>query len=300
MAQTGNSLEEKANQTKGVADVISDAIGDISKGAGEQASNISASSEKIVNMRENIDVIIGSVDKLSDTSADMQLSGKEASDIMVALSASSDKTTDAFRKIAEQIRKTNEYVEKIQEAVDLIASIASQTNLLSLNASIEAARAGEAGKGFAVVATEIQKLSEQTNSSAKIIDDIIATLSDESMKTVESINDVTLMIEDQKRKVDETKEKFSVVSDGIKMTGEEMQDVLKQADTCSKLGIHVVDLMMNLSAIAQENAASTEQTNMSMNKLNDATVSLAQTAQELKHLSDTLYQDLSFFDLDDK
>ncbi len=300
LAQTGNSLEEKANQTKGAADVISDAIGDISKGAGEQASNITTSSEKIVNMRENIDVIIGSVDKLSDTAAEMQGSGKEASNIMVALSDSSEKTTDAFRKIAEQIRKTNEYVEKIQEAVDLIASIASQTNLLSLNASIEAARAGEAGKGFAVVATEIQKLSEQTNSSAKIIDDIIATLSDESTRTVESINDVTLMIEDQKRKVDETKEKFATVSDGIKVTGEEMQDVLKQADTCSKLGIHVVDLMMNLSAIAEENAASTEQTNMSMNNLNDATVALAQTAQELKHLSDTLYQDLSFFDLDNK
>lgn len=300
LAQTGNALEEKANQTKGAADVISDAIGEISKGAGAQSADINDSSAKIVNMREDIDVIIGSVDRLSDTSTEMQVSGKDASDIMAALSASSDKTTDAFTKIAEQIRKTNEYVEKIQEAVDLIASIASQTNLLSLNASIEAARAGEAGKGFAVVATEIQKLSEQTNSSAKIINDIIATLSDESTRTVESINDVTLMIEDQKRKVDETKEKFMAVSDGIQVTGEEMQDVLRQADDCRKLGTHVVDLMMNLSAIAEENAASTEQTNMSMNKLNDATVSLAQTAQELKHLSEVLHQDLSFFDLDGK
>ena len=108
------------------------------------------------------------------------------------------------------------------------------------------------------------------------------------------------MIEEQKRKVDETKEKFMAVSEGIQVTGEEMQDVLKQADDCRRIGTHVVDLMMNLSAIAEENAASTEQTNMSMNKLNDATISLAQTAQELKNLSDVLYQDLSFFDLNDK
>lgn len=298
LAKTGNSLEEKANQTKGVADTISGAIGDISKGAGEQAADITDSSTKVVSMGENINVIIDSVGKLSETSKDMQTSGIEASGIMAALSDSSNKTTVAFRNIAEQIRKTNEYVEKIQEAVNLIASIASQTNLLSLNASIEAARAGEAGRGFAVVATEIQKLSEQTNSSAKIIDDIIVTLSEESMKTVESINDVTLMIEEQKNKVDETKERFAAVSDGISITGTEMMDVLKQADDCSKMGAHVVDLMMNLSAIAEENAASTEQTNMSMNKLNEATVSLAQTAQELKQLSDGLYKELSFFNLE--
>ena len=300
LAQTGTVLEEKANQTNEVADVMNNAIGDISKGAVAQASDISISSEKVINMKENIGIIIDSVNKLSETAAQMQVRGGEASDIMAALSVSSDKTTDAFGKIAEQIRKTNEYVEKIQEAVDLIASIASQTNLLSLNASIEAARAGEAGRGFAVVATEIQKLSEQTNSSAKIINDIIATLSDESMKTVESINDVTLMIEDQKRKVDETKEKFSTVNDGIQAAGVEMKDVLGQADTCNNLGNHVADLMINLSSIAEENAASTEQTNMSMNKLNDATVALAKTAQELTQLSDTLYQDLSFFDLESK
>lgn len=297
LADTGQALEEQATLTQNAAHVISDALSDISRGAGSQASDITDSSAKVVNMRENIDVIIQSVDKLSETSNDMQVSGQAASSIMIALSDSNNKTTEAFHKIAEQIRKTNEYVEKIQEAVNLIASIASQTNLLSLNASIEAARAGEAGKGFAVVATEIQKLSEQTNSSAKIIDDIILTLSEESMKTVDSINEVTLMIEEQKDKVDETKQKFSVVSDGISMSDAEMKDVLNKADTCSKIGSHLVDLMVNLSSIAEENAASTEQTNISMTELNEATTSLAKTAQELKQLSASLHQELSFFDI---
>ncbi|MDD5901251.1 MAG: HAMP domain-containing methyl-accepting chemotaxis protein [Lachnospiraceae bacterium] len=298
LAESGIALEEKANCTKGAADVISVALDGISKGAGEQAVDIENSSLQIVRMQENINEIIESVDRLSVTANDMDKKGDEANGIMILLSQSSEKTTEAFGKIAEQIRKTNDSVEKIQEAINLIASIADQTNLLSLNASIEAARAGEAGRGFAVVASEIQKLAEQTNSSAGIIDDIIVMLSNESLETVKSINEVIAMIDDQKEKVDETKMKFSSVSEGIDSTEQEMQGVLQQASTCSKAGEQMVDLMTNLSSIAEENAASTEQTTASMAELNNATVSLAETAQELKRLSNMLNEDLNYFRID--
>lgn len=299
LADSGNTLEERANKTKEAADVISSALTEISKGAGEQAIDISDSSEQVVNMRENINEIMVSMDRLSVTANEMNEKGDEAKDIMLQLNKSSDKTTEAFERIAQQVKKTDESVVKIQEAVNIIASIAQQTNLLSLNASIEAARAGEAGRGFAVVAGEIQKLAEQTNASAGIVDEIIELLSEESKLTVESINEVTAMIEDQKVKVDETKMKFDAVSDGIADTEDEMKGVLQQASTCGSAGEHVVDLMANLSAIAEENAASTEQTNASMNELNDATVSLAETAQELKRLSNALITDLNYFSIEE-
>ena len=90
--------------------------------------------------------------------------------------------------------QTNESAAKIQEVTSLISSIAEETNLLSLNASIEAARAGEAGRGFAVVAEEIGKLAEQSNQSAKQIEDIIAQLvadSSRSVKTMEAVREIT-------------------------------------------------------------------------------------------------------------
>ncbi len=123
-------------------------------------------------------------------------------------------------------------------------------------------------------------------------------LSNESLETVKSINEVIAMIDDQKAKMDETKTRFSSVSEGIDSTEKEMQGVLQQASTCSKAGEQMVDLMTNLSSIAEENAASTEQTTTSMMELNDATVSLAETAQELKRLSDVLKVDLNYFSME--
>ena len=298
LAETGHALESKANRTKGAAEVISTALDEIAKGAAVQAGDISDSSQQASRMQENMIQITASVENLSETSKGMSEKGTEATQIVQELSRASNRTADAFVKISDQIHQTNASVVKIQEVVNLIAEIASQTNLLSLNASIEAARAGEAGRGFAVVASEIQKLAEQTNSSAKIIDDIILSLSKESLQTVQSINEVTDIILNQKKRLDETKERFGIVEEGIKSTTAKMNTVLEQAVACDSAGAQVVNLMTSLSAIAEENAATTEQTNTSMNELHDATASLARTAMELKKLSIAVTDNLNYFSIE--
>lgn len=295
LAKSGGLLEDKANKTKTAAGVINAALDEISHGASAQAEDISSSSLQVSNMQENMVLITEEVSTLSAVSKDMSEDGRAVTKIVQELSSTTNMTMEAFHKISDQIYKTNASVIKIQEVVNLIAEIASQTNLLSLNASIEAARAGEAGRGFAVVASEIQKLAEQTNSSAKIIDEIILSLSEESRQTVQSINEVTNIVVDQKEKLDETKVKFNTVEVGVDSTYNGMKNVLRQVDVCGNAGKKVVDLMTNLSAVAQENAASTQQTTASMNELNDATASLAKTAQELKKLSIVVNDNLNYF-----
>ncbi|MBP3609054.1 MAG: methyl-accepting chemotaxis protein [Lachnospiraceae bacterium] len=295
LAETGEVLDEKANVTQNAAKVMNNALADISKGAGTQAADIEASSREIRNMCDNMSQIIRSVDVLSRSSDDMRLNGNEATSIIKELSANSTQTTEAFSNISEQIKKTNDSVIKIQEVVNLIAQIAAQTNLLSLNASIEAARAGEAGRGFAVVASEIQKLAEQTNSSAKIIDQIIMTLSEESKEAVSAMNEMTCIIAEQKTKLDETCAKFVMVSDGIEDTTDGMQEVLRQADKGNKTGKTVSDLIISLSVVAEENAAAAEDTKASMEGLNEATISLAATAQKLNRLSMIAKQNLQYY-----
>lgn len=295
LAASGSELENEANRTKGAAETISSALDEVTKGAGSQAEDISSSSMQVSNMQANMLQITDSVNHLSVTSKDVEEKGAQATKIIGELSKSSDITTNAFKKIAEQIYKTDESVIKIQEIIHLIADIADRTNLLSLNASIEAARAGDVGKGFAVVASEIQKLAEQINSSAKIIDETILSLSEESHQTVQAINEVTNITGNQKDKLDETRTKFHTVENGILSVADEMKTVLRQADICEKTGGHVAELMTSLSAIAEENVAITHQTSDSMNELNDATISLAKTALELKHLSLEVNENLNYF-----
>ena len=295
LADSGITLEESANKTQSVASEISQTIDEISKGAGAQARDIETSSQKMVDIRTNISQILDSVSTLSEKSNDMSESGKEANTNMSNLTKSSDLTTEAFTKIVSQVKKTDASVGEIQDAVSMITSVANQINLLSLNASIEAARAGEAGKGFAVVASEISKLADQTNQSTSIIEGIINGLTEESNRTVETINEVTDLIDSQKQSIDTTSNMFENVSEGIDFTKDAVVDVLDQAKSCDDHSGDIVDLMTNLSAISEENAASAETTATSMSELNRETQKLAETSAELKELADTLKEDLKFF-----
>lgn len=282
----------------------------------QTTTGIAASTEQISNSANlQIDQVRGSLEIFNDLNDKIVDSEDRVVQTMENIRDLKSKNDDGIKAIEQLAKKFGENIEStkvasegvtqlahksssIGEIIESIGQIAKQTNLLALNAAIEAARAGEAGKGFAVVASEIQKLAEQTNSSAKIIDEIILSLSEESRQTVQSINEVTDIIGSQKEKLDETKTKFNTVETGICSTSNGMQDVLLQVDVCAKAGKKVVDLMTNLSAIAEENAASTQQTNASMNELNDATASLARTAMELKKLSIVVNDNLNYFSME--
>ena len=121
-----------------------------------------------------------------------------AGDKLAEVRESNKKVTEVTEQIKTSILETSESADDIRQAADVITDIASQTNLLSLNASIEAARAGEAGRGFAVVASEISQLAEQSNQAAVEIRGIINELIDNSNRSVEDIQSAKDITEDRK------------------------------------------------------------------------------------------------------
>ncbi len=291
----GNSLESMASQTSNTADEISSAVEDISKGAISMAEDIETATVQINNIGIIIEKIVESVKNLEYVSDNMHAADMASSRIIQELSKSNDKTTEAIKKIETSVKTTNESVTRIQEAVNLIASIASETSLLALNASIEAARAGEAGRGFAVVATQISKLSEDSNQSAKTIENIIQQLAADSEASVKIMNEVDAIVTEQQKKLNETKEKFKDVSIGIEDSMKETNVINGQTSECDSNRSVVVDIISSLSAVSQENAASTEETTASMEELNATINLLAQQARDLKEIANSLDEEVAFF-----
>ena len=294
---SGNSLDEMAGQSSAAADEISRAVEEISKGAVSQAEEIETASQEIATMGEVIESIVHNVGNLTNASQNMTAAGNASSMTMQELSASNDRTTAAIARIGEQIRMTNASIEKIGAAATLITSIADQTSLLSLNASIESARAGEAGRGFAVVAGEIQKLAVQADEAAAEIQQIIDTLLTESEQTMIVMQEAEGLVAEQQQKLNDTKSRFNEVSDGISVSREGTSVIRGNASSCDHARAQVVDVISNLSAISQENAASAEETTASMEELNATINMLAEAAGNLKVLSEQLNEEMNFFQM---
>lgn len=293
--KSSNSMESMASQTSTAANEISHAVGDITRGAVTQAEDIESATAEVTAIGSMIEKIVNGVQELDEISMSMKEADNESRQIINELGIYNDRTLDAFRKIDVSVHTTNESVEKIRDFIDMITEIASEINMLSLNANIEAARAGEAGRGFAVVASQISKLSENTDNAAREIRDIISRLTADSGASVEIMEEVGEIIAQQKKKLEETQGKFADVSRGIEASIMETKEIYEQTRECDEARVKVVGVIQDLSAVAEENTASIEGTNASMQELNATIGLLADMAKDLKEIADELECDVAFF-----
>lgn len=292
---TSRQLDDTAKSTASTAQDISMAVDGIAEGATSQAEEVDTATHNIVEIGNEISAIAEKAANLDEASTQMKQASQTASENVSLLTQYSRDMVGAIESINQQVLATNTSAQDIRQAVLAISDIASQTNLLSLNASIEAARAGEQGKGFAVVASEISNLAAQSNASSKEIEGIVTKLAQESEKSVEVMNHVKEMIDTQQKMLSDTAAQFFKVDEGIDLSRTEAQSIRERSASCNDSKEGIVDGMSNLSAISEENAASTQETTASMEMLSHTIDSLAEESQTVHDLVIQLQEKMSFW-----
>lgn len=293
--QTSHRLDNDAETIFNAVKQVDQAVQEMADGAMSQADETQKATENIVLMGSMIEESSVEMEELNKTAEGMYSSSEMAAKTLDVMDEVNRKAQSAIGLIYEQTNTTNESAVKIKAATTLITSIAEETNLLSLNAAIEAARAGEQGRGFAVVAEQIQKLAEESNESAKQIGQIIELLMNDSEKAVQTMGEVKQIMEDQNENVGMTRDQFAEMHSGIDKTIEGIRVIAEKMEKIDTTRVNVVDIVQNLTSIAQENAAGTEETSASVTEVGEHMSRIARNAGELRAIADGLQKEMEVF-----
>lgn len=309
MSETIGKVKEVAGKLAGnVSDVT-----ELSKSSACRAKQITLSMEELseaaVGMTENVQSINGqmqeidscvneiseNVDVLFGSSEHILQTNQEANHNMGIIMESSKQSVAAVNDIAEQVKQTNASIAEIDRAVELILSISGQTRLLSLNASIEAARAGELGKGFAVVAQEIGSLSQQSAKGAEMIKNLAGTITGQSEKSVNLADSVHSLILQEQENVSKTQQKYKELSEDIDRSVTMIRSIAEKTGNLAVYKEKIVENVQDLSAVSEENAASSEEVNANVCEILSEVQMVNENCERMNEMASLLKTSVAYF-----
>ncbi len=295
LAEFKDDFQQKFETINNSISNVNVAVDEIANGATSQADETQKVNSQINDMGDAITKTSQNVDSLTQSTEQMKEHNEQLDTTIQELMAISDRNKESLAAVYNQTNETNQSVMHIGNAVDMITDIAGQTNLLSLNASIEAARAGEYGKGFAVVADQIRQLADQSANTAKEIGEIVAELIENSNTSVETMGVVRQEMTGQYEKLNTTKDIFEQLNEEVNNVVTAIESISTEVESLDKLKGEVLGSAESLAAIAQENAASTEETSASMVELGEIVNDCNTKTQQLVDIADSMEENVHKF-----
>lgn len=288
-------LSETASSTLDAAREMSSAVETITQTTVDQAEESKDISLNMQHMEQMLENSMQEVNVVQEISTEMHQLSTDTSAILTQLEKCNEKSKQAIAVIYEQTNVTNTSAQDIKVATGFITSIAEETSLLALNASIEAARAGEQGKGFAVVASEIQKLAEQSNASARQIEEIVTSLLEKTGNTVTVMEEVKDIMAVQSNKVNDTQVIFSKLEDNIARSADKIERVSRLTMQIDGLKHSIMEIVGKFAESAESNAAVAEETSAMTAQVANEFEKVSELANELRELAAQLDENMTFF-----
>lgn len=280
VARGTTQQSEAVNKTASSVEEMARAINGVAQGAQEQATAAAKASTITGQLSSAIQQVAGNAESVVRESDNAASAAKEGTTTVKDTLTGMERIKEKVDISAQKVQEMGSRSDQIGDIITIIEDIASQTNLLALNAAIEAARAGEAGKGFAVVADEVRKLAERSSSSTKEIGSLIKAIQKTVNEAVTAMADGAKEVEAGVIMAGKAGEALAAIQQAAQAVNEQAEQAAAAAEQMSASANELVSAVDSVSAVVEENTAATEQMAASSSEVTQAIESIASVSEE--------------------
>jgi len=304
VSSTASGVAASSEEMAATSEEAGRAVGEIAASVSEVATGAQSQVSKIEQVRTSADEAVAAArDSAVEAHEAAQVAGAARSAAEEGV-ASADEATAAMAAMAESSHAATAAIqalagksEQIGSIIETITGIASQTNLLALNAAIEAARAGEQGRGFAVVADEVRKLAEGSQQAAATISGLIDQIQAETKNVVSMVEDGAQRTQDGTVTVDRAREAFLRIGESVEDVSARAGRIATAAQQISAGVERIAGEVADVAAVAEQSSAATQQVSAGTEQTTASTQEIASSAQELARSAEQLERLVSQFRL---